>query len=59
VDDEDFRHVVKAAQAGDRAAVASLYRNYNPLLVRFLRPQVPGRGEDLARETWLEARWSG
>jgi RNA polymerase sigma-70 factor (ECF subfamily) len=55
MDDEEFRHVVKAAQAGHRAAVASLYRNYNPMLVRFLRAQIPGNQEDLAHETWLQA----
>jgi RNA polymerase sigma-70 factor (ECF subfamily) len=55
MDDDEFRHVVTAAQAGQRAAVASLYREYNPMLVRFLQAQIPATGEDLAHETWLEA----
>jgi RNA polymerase sigma-70 factor (ECF subfamily) len=53
VDDEGFRYLLGAAKGGHRAAIASLYRNYNPMLVHFVRAQVPDMGEDLAHETWL------
>jgi RNA polymerase sigma-70 factor (ECF subfamily) len=53
--DQDFLYVLKAAQAGQNSAIASLYRCYNPMLVHFTRAQVPGMGEDLAHDTWLAA----
>jgi RNA polymerase sigma-70 factor (ECF subfamily) len=53
--DEEFGQLLKAAQAGHEAGVATLYRTYNPMLVHFIRAQLPGMGEDLAHETWLEA----
>jgi RNA polymerase sigma-70 factor (ECF subfamily) len=53
VDEGEFGQILRAAQAGRRAAVGTLYRNFNPILVRFLRAQAPGMGEDLAHDTWL------
>jgi RNA polymerase sigma-70 factor (ECF subfamily) len=53
VDAGEFGQILRAAQAGRRTAVGTLYRNFNPILVRFLRAQAPGMGEDLAHDTWL------
>jgi RNA polymerase sigma-70 factor (ECF subfamily) len=55
VDEEEFRGVLMGAQDGQRPAVASLYRSYNPMLVRFLGARARGMAEDLAHETWLVA----
>jgi RNA polymerase sigma-70 factor (ECF subfamily) len=51
----DFDSLLVAAQAGDEAAVARLYRDLNPTLVRFLGAQAGASGEDLAQEVWLAA----
>jgi RNA polymerase sigma-70 factor (ECF subfamily) len=53
LDEAAFQQIVGRAGAGDRRALSDLYANYNPMLVRFLRAQTPGYGEDLAQETWL------
>lgn len=50
-----FEPVLMAAQAGGEWAVARLYRDLNPPLLRFLTAQAPAAGEDLAQETWLAA----
>jgi RNA polymerase sigma-70 factor (ECF subfamily) len=55
MDDAEFDRVLSGAQAGGRAAVATLYQHFNPMLVRFLGARAPGMGEDLAHETWLAA----
>jgi RNA polymerase sigma-70 factor (ECF subfamily) len=52
---QEFRQILMAAQAGQRTAVACLYRQFNPMVVHFLRAQAPGFGEDLAQDTWLAA----
>ena len=49
----DFEGVIGGAVAGDQRALSRLYAGYNPMLVRYLRAQTPGYGEDLAHETWL------
>ena len=51
----DFAAVLSAAQAGDETAVATLYRDLNPRLVRYLAMRAPGVAEDLASEVWLAA----
>ena len=48
-----LQNTIAAAGRGDRPALTTLYAEYNRMLVRFLRAQVPGFGEDLAHETWL------
>lgn len=53
--DNDFEPVLAAARGGDATAVASLYRRYNPGLVRFLDGRAPGYGDDLAQDTWIGA----
>jgi len=50
-----FDALLVAAQAGDEAAVGSLYRDLNTTLVRFLGAQAAGAGEDLAQDVWLAA----
>jgi len=51
--DNDFEHVLGLAQAGDDGAVARLYRDLNPSVLRFLSAQAGDAGEDLAQETWM------
>jgi RNA polymerase sigma-70 factor (ECF subfamily) len=52
---EAFPAVLTAAQAGADWAVACLYRDHNPKLLRYLRAQAGGEAADLAAETWLSA----
>lgn len=48
-----FPEVLAAAQAGDPAALAALYRALNPGVERYLRGRAPGAEEDLAADTWI------
>lgn len=52
---EHFEPVLTAAQAGSEWAIAALYRESHPSLIRYLRAQEPADGEDLASEAWLDA----
>jgi RNA polymerase sigma-70 factor, ECF subfamily len=54
-DPQPFADLLAAAQAGSDRAVAALYGRHNPKLLRYLRAQAPGEGDDLAAETWLDA----
>ncbi len=51
----EFPEVLAAAQSGADWAVAVIYRDVNPLLVRYLRARAPSVAEDLASEVWLAA----
>jgi RNA polymerase sigma-70 factor, ECF subfamily len=51
--DDDFEHVLGLAQAGDQGAIARIYRDLNPAVLRFLSAQARHAGEDLAQETWM------
>jgi len=51
----DFDAVLVAAQTGGEWAVAVLYRDVNPRLLRYLRAKAPDVAEDLASEVWLAA----
>jgi len=51
--DDDFEHVLGLAQAGDEGAIARIYRDLNPAVLRFLSAQARDAGEDLAQETWM------
>ncbi len=51
----EFPEVLAAAQTGADWAVAVIYRDVNPLLVRYLRARAPSVAEDLASEVWLAA----
>lgn len=50
-----FPEVLSSAQRGEEASFAALYRDLNPLLLRYLAAHDRHRAEDLAAETWLAA----
>ncbi len=50
----EFAATLARAQAGDPDAVARLYRDAQPGLLRYLRVIVPGAADDAAAETWLQ-----
>jgi len=53
VEDSEFARLLHAAQAGDEAAFAELFRWVQPRLLRYLHT-VGGRlADDVAAETWL------
>jgi RNA polymerase sigma-70 factor (ECF subfamily) len=54
-DDDRFAALLDAARSGDHAAIARLYRELNPGLVRFLVARAGDAGADLAQDTWLSA----
>jgi RNA polymerase sigma-70 factor, ECF subfamily len=43
-----------AAKAGDEQSFATIWRELNPAVLRYLRVLVPGAAEDYAAEVWLE-----
>jgi RNA polymerase sigma-70 factor, ECF subfamily len=49
-----FAARMDAARAGDRDAIADLWRTEHPRLVRVLRGLVGDAAEDVASQTWLE-----
>jgi RNA polymerase sigma-70 factor, ECF subfamily len=52
-EEERFADVLRAAQAGDERAIASLFTGLQPRLLRFLRAQEPRAADDLAGDVWL------
>ena len=50
-----FSSVLTAAKAGAEWALASLYADFQPRLLRYFRAQAPSEAEDLAAETWIDA----
>jgi RNA polymerase sigma-70 factor (ECF subfamily) len=52
--DQDFPRVLDAARTGAEWAVTELYLNLSGPILRYLSSQVPGEGEDLASETWID-----
>jgi len=50
----DFAVVFDAACGGDERALAALWRELHPALLRYLRAVDPGAAEDIASDTWLE-----
>jgi RNA polymerase sigma-70 factor (ECF subfamily) len=50
---DDFASVLRAAQLGEEQAVACLWRELNPRLVKFLAGRAGDVAEDIASETWL------
>jgi RNA polymerase sigma-70 factor, ECF subfamily len=50
-----FGAVLAAARTGAEWALAALYREFHPALLRYLRAQEPNDGEDLVSEMWLDA----
>lgn len=51
---DDFDDLLPAAQGGDEAAFAAIWRELHPSLLRYLRVLDPGGAEDVAAETWLQ-----
>ena len=43
-----------AAREGDERALAALWQELHPALLRYLRAVEPGAAEDIASDTWLE-----
>jgi RNA polymerase sigma-70 factor, ECF subfamily len=52
---EQFEGVLAAAQGGAECALAALYREFQPGLLRYFASQTAGDGEDLAADVWLAA----
>jgi len=52
--DEDFEKLLEAAREGAEWALADLYGEYQPRLVRYLKARVAFDAEDLAHEVWLD-----
>jgi RNA polymerase sigma-70 factor (ECF subfamily) len=52
---ERFADVLHRAQAGDAQAFADLWREANPMLLRYLRVVTGPLAEDVASHTWLRA----
>ena len=51
---DGFAAVLAAAQAGDEASFAALWRDGNPALLRYLRVLAPDAADDVAAETWMQ-----
>jgi RNA polymerase sigma-70 factor, ECF subfamily len=50
-----FQSVLAAAQTGAEWALAELYRDLQPPLLRYFQVQAPSEPEDLAAEVWIDA----
>ena len=50
----DFSQVLDAARRGDQRALAALWRELQPALLRYLQAGDPDAAEDIASDTWLE-----
>lgn len=50
----DFAATLDAARLGDDRALAALWRELQPALLRYLKAGDPGAAEDIASDTWLE-----
>jgi RNA polymerase sigma-70 factor, ECF subfamily len=53
--DADFQAVLRAAQAGAEWALARLYRDVHPRILRYLRAREVADPDDLAADVWIEA----
>jgi len=49
-----FQAVLAAAQAGDEGAFSALWRDANPVLLRYLRVIAPEVAEDVAADCWVQ-----
>lgn len=50
----DFAQAIDAARQRDERALAELWRELQPALLRYLRAVDPGAAEDIASDTWVE-----
>ncbi|MGK5684518.1 RNA polymerase sigma factor [Actinoplanes sp. URMC 104] len=53
--DDDLAAALRAAQHGDAAGFATLWRGLHPAVLRYLRVLAGEHAEDAASETWLHA----
>ena len=53
IEESDFAALLDRARAGDDDAVAVLFHDLHPRLVRFLRAREPVAADDLAAEVWM------
>jgi RNA polymerase sigma-70 factor (ECF subfamily) len=53
IDESAFAALLVAARGGDDAAVAVLFGEVHPRLLRFLRAREPAAADDLAGEVWM------
>jgi RNA polymerase sigma-70 factor (ECF subfamily) len=53
--DDELARALRAAQAGDDAGFAVLWRALHPAVLRYLRVVAGDAAEDAASETWLQA----
>jgi RNA polymerase sigma-70 factor (ECF subfamily) len=51
---DQFGAVLAAAQAGSEDDFAMLWRDVNPVLLRYLQVIAPAAAEDIAGETWVQ-----
>ena len=51
---DEFAAVLAAAQGGSEDDFAVLWRDVNPVLLRYLRVIAPAAAEDIAAETWVQ-----
>jgi RNA polymerase sigma-70 factor (ECF subfamily) len=49
-----FAATLAQAQAGDETAFATIFRDVQPVLLRYLRVIAPESSDDVAGETWLQ-----
>jgi RNA polymerase sigma-70 factor (ECF subfamily) len=49
----DFALLLAAAQRGEEDSFAALWRDANPVLLRYLAVLAPGAADDVAAETWV------
>jgi len=52
--DSGFDAVLAAARTGAPWALAELYRDLHPAVLRYLKSQEPTEGEDIASEVWID-----
>lgn len=53
-DTYDVEEVIERARAGDRDALAQLWRTYNHLILRYFRGRNMGEPDDLASAVWID-----
>jgi len=54
VTDSNFEGILAAARLGEQWAIAAIWRDVHPRLLRYLRVAVPGGAEDAASDIWLD-----
>lgn len=51
--DQEFEELVEGLRQGDPSAMSSIWREFNPSLIRFLRSLGTSEPDDVAQETWV------